>query len=153
SSTRRAKSNTHPSSSRRGGAQRRGGGVQSPQDHLSATPSRPALLHEEGKVNQLSPPRRGGVARSAGVAGFQVRRRTTCPRHRRVLPSSTRRARSTNSPLLVEEGWREATGWSGFRFAAGPPVRDTVASCPPPRGGQGQPTFPSSSRRGGAKRR
>src|SRR5690606_23822383 len=40
------------------------------QDHLSATLSRPALLHEEGK--------------------------------------------SQNVPLLVEEGWRAATGWCEF---------------------------------------
>src|SRR5690606_375372 len=67
-------------------------------------------------------------------------------------------------PLLVEEGWREATGWWArpvpggrgpwkrappaeegqrrrgrpgvVRSAAGPPVRDPVASCPPSQGGQ-----------------
>src|SRR5690606_33625035 len=50
SSTRRAKTEAFPSSSRRGGAQRRGGGVEAPQDHPSATLSRPALLDEEGKV-------------------------------------------------------------------------------------------------------
>src|SRR5690606_19413751 len=52
-------------------------------------------------------------------------------------------------PLLVEEGWREAPGRWGSR-AAGPPVRGTVASCPPPRGGQ-NPTR-SPPRRGGVAR-
>src|SRR5690606_7422516 len=33
----------------RGGAKRRGGGIRSAADHLSATLSRPALLNEEGK--------------------------------------------------------------------------------------------------------
>src|SRR5690606_9691290 len=47
SSTRRAKnSEAFPSAPRRGGAQRRGGEIQ---DRLSATLSRPALLHEEGE--------------------------------------------------------------------------------------------------------
>src|SRR5690606_20558131 len=55
--------------------------------------------------------------------------------------------------LLVEEGWREATGWWGLNRRR-TTLRDTVASCPPPREGQGQRnTLPSSSRRGGAKRR
>src|SRR5690606_24675821 len=36
-------------------------GFETPQDHPSATLSRPALLDEEGKGQTRSPPRRGGV--------------------------------------------------------------------------------------------
>src|SRR5690606_8879857 len=36
-----------------GGAQRRGGGVEAPQAHPSATLSRPALLNEEGKIRSI----------------------------------------------------------------------------------------------------
>src|SRR5690606_28444331 len=61
----------------------------------------------------LSPPRRGGVARSDGVVGFEA-------------------------PKWCRPG------------AAGPPVRDTVASCPPQRGGQ--TPFLSPPRRGGVAR-
>src|SRR5690606_39949667 len=38
--------------------------------------------------------------------------------------------------LVVEEGWRAATGWRGFDV--GPPVRDIVASCPPSQEGKGK---------------
>src|SRR5690606_40931312 len=70
-STRRAEGRAFPAWSGRGGAQRRGGEVEAPRDPPSATLSRPALLHEEGRVKKLPPPRRGGVARSDGVVGLR----------------------------------------------------------------------------------
>src|SRR5690606_27386243 len=68
-----------------------------PQDHLSATPSRPALLNEEGKIERIPLLVEEGWREARGWWGFD-RRKTTCPRHRRVLPSSTRRARSNAFP-------------------------------------------------------
>src|SRR5690606_25587138 len=87
SSTRRANSNAFPSSSRRGGAKRRGGGFEAPQDHLSATLSRPALLHVEGKNAKHSPPRtsRGGAQHRGGEGRSQAR--PPWPRHCRGLPA------------------------------------------------------------------
>src|SRR5690606_39997024 len=59
-----------------------------------------------------------GVARSdgvvwfAGVVWFEVMQGTTRPRHCRGLPSFTG-GQSHRIPLLVEEGWHEATAWCG----------------------------------------
>src|SRR5690606_34051867 len=95
-----------------------------PQDHLSATQSRPALLHRRAKTGAFpSSSRRGGAKRRGG--GVQ-RRRTTCPRHCRVLPSFTGGQRPEHSPPHRGGGAR-SDGVVGFN-AAGPPVRDTVAS-------------------------
>src|SRR5690606_39772115 len=99
-----------------------------------------------GQSQMLFPRRRGGVARSDGVAG--VRRRTTRPRHCRVLPSFSGGQRQMLSPPR-RGGVARSDGVVGFD-AAGPPVRDTVASCPPRRGGQSQTRSPP--RRGGVAR-
>src|SRR5690606_4685744 len=137
-----------PSSSRRGGAKRRGGGVQrrrtSCPRHRRVLPS-----FTGGQRPEHSPPRRGGVARSDGVVGFNAAgppvRDTvaSCP------PSQEGKDRSI--PLLIEEGWREATGWWGST-----PQDHLSATLSRPalldrRAKTG--AFPSSSRRGGAKRR
>src|SRR5690606_33958563 len=51
-----------------------------------------------GQSHALSPPRRGGVARSDGVVRFQIRRKTTPPRRRRVVPSFAGGQSHTHSP-------------------------------------------------------
>src|SRR5690606_9476467 len=162
-----------PSSSRRGGAKRRGGvGFGFAVGPPSATLSRPALLHEEGKVQNIpllveegwreatgwcgfwvcrkttlrdtvascppprggqsakhSPPRRGGVARSDGVMGFNAAGPPSATPSRPALLHEEGKVQDI--PLLVEEGWREATGWCGFWVCRRTTLRDTVASCPP----------------------
>src|SRR5690606_5317539 len=109
SSTRRAKTEAFPSSSRRGGAKRRGGGFgrrRPPvRDIVASCPPR-----RGGQRSNAFPSssRRGGTKCRGGVV---LTPQTTRPRHCRVLPSSTRRAKVKRIPLLVEEGWHEVTGW------------------------------------------
>src|SRR5690606_18988309 len=63
--------------------------------------------------------------------------------------------KSKASPLHVQirhtRGGAKRRG-GGVLGAAGPPLRDIVASCPPQRGGQGHKSFPLLVERGGAKR-
>src|SRR5690606_34051865 len=148
SSTRRANSKAFPSSSRRGGAKRRGGGVQRRRTtcprHCRVLPSLTG-----GQRPEHSPPHRGGVARSDGAVGFNAAgppvRDTvaSCP------PSQEGKDRSI--PLLIEEGGREATGWWGST----PQDHLSATLSRPAILARRAKTaaFPSSSRRGGAKRR
>src|SRR5690606_23455103 len=109
--------------------------------HPSATLSRPALLHRRAaekrvpsrKERRRAAPQRSspllveeGLARSDGVVGLESPQDHP-PRHCRVLPSSARRARSTqHAPLLVARRGGAQRRGGGVRSAAGPPVRDTV---------------------------
>src|SRR5690606_3139851 len=116
--------------------------VLAPQDHPSATLSRPALLDEEGKDRSIPLLVEDGWR---AAPGWLV-----------LVPQDHPSATLSRPALLDEEGKDRGRGGGVARSAgavgfsaAGPPVRDVVASCPPRRGGQ----RPRSWRRGGAQRR
>src|SRR5690606_27364878 len=116
-----------------------------PQDHLSATLSRPALLNEEGKVQRIPLLVEEGWREATGWCG--VSRRTTCPRHCRVPPSSTRRARFNAFPSSSRRGGAKRRG-GGVRSATVQPVRDNCRVLPSSTRRARSNAFPSSSRRG-----
>src|SRR5690606_21359947 len=102
-----------------------------------------------GQNQKLSPPRRGGVARSDGVVGFSAARPPVRDTAASCPPSQEGKIKSF--PLLVEEGWRAATGWLVLA-----PQDHPSATLPRPallhRRAKSK-AVPSSSRRGGAQRR
>src|SRR5690606_24067356 len=93
--------------------------------------------------------RRGGATRrGGGVLGPAI----PPPRRCRVASApSLQEGSPLHFPLLVEEGWREATGWWGFEARNHPSAPRPRRLCPSFTGGECFCTFPSSSRRGGAK--
>src|SRR5690606_12737756 len=95
-----------------------------------------------------SPPRRGGVARSAGVVGFEA---AGPPVRDTVASCPPRRGGQSRQhiPLLVEEGWREARGGEVLTPQDHPSATLSRPALLDEEGSQDD-TFPSSSRRGGA---
>src|SRR5690606_16233797 len=94
-----------------------------------------------------SPPRRGGVARSDGVVGFEVRK-TTPPRRSRVVPSFTGGQSSTHSPPR-RGGVARSAGVVGFEVRETTPPRQRRV-VPSLAGGQNLTHSPP--RRGGVAR-
>src|SRR5690606_23709437 len=92
------------------------------------------LLNEEGRQGRTPLLVEEGWRQAPGWWGAK-RGKTTRPRQRRVLPSSTRRADREGFRSSSRRGGAKRRG-GGVRSAARPPVRDSVAPCPPRRGGQ-----------------